>query len=445
MEEVTLGTIAKWVEGKLRTSPEITVNKVVIDSRKAGGHSLFFCFKGKKTDGHYFIEEVKEKGAYVIGEKDICDIVVRNAVKALGRMAEEYRRMFPAKAISVTGSNGKTTVAGMISNILKNSFDVISTPKSFNNNIGVPLTLFDIENKTEIAVIETGANHAGEVRELCRIIKPDMGVITNVGDAHIGFFGSRENILLTKFELADYLTEGSVLVYNFDQREVREKAASYNDLDLCGFGFEKGADIRGELLKTGAEGSSFKCLEREFHIKIPGNFNVYNALSAVAVTYKMGVAFKDISEGLISYSAQSHRMKRLKQGEIEIIDDSYNASPSSIKQLFGDLLKIYSQKNIIAVLGEMLELGEQAEKLHRKTGSVLAKLPNVKYIVAGGSFSDYYIKGAIEEDFKPDCLYKFKTKKEAAEIIRKLYKKDYLVVLKASRQQKLEEVLEFLK
>lgn len=446
MERITLRTIAKWTNGIVNTDSDIYIKSAVIDSRDATKKSLFFCIRGSKTDGHNYVEEVRRKGGYSIGEEKFCDIVVNSTVRALGDIAGEYRKTVNPVVIGVTGSNGKTTVTRMIESILKDEFNLISTPYSFNNNIGLPVTVLSMDKETRIAVLEMGANHAGEIKYLSDIAVPGIGVITNVGQAHIGYFGNEENILRTKFEIAESLSCGSPLVYNYDQDEVKDAANSYrNNLNLIGFGLNKGADVRCEIINTDSKSSIFEVDGYRFKINIPGTFNIYNSIAAIATAKIFNISFEKIWVRLKEFKALSHRMQKIRINGVDILDDCYNANPTSVRKLFEELLKIYPQKDIIAVIGEMLELGEYSGELHKSIGEFIAHQENVKYFLAGGSFSDSLIDGAKKGNIDIKNLYKFKNSEEAAQIIKDISNSNSIVVLKASRLENLEDVIEYLK
>jgi UDP-N-acetylmuramoyl-tripeptide--D-alanyl-D-alanine ligase len=445
MEKNTLKTIANWCGGTLN-SKDAEIDDIVIDSRAAVQNCLFFCIRGEKTDGHNYIETVRSKGGYSLGENDTCDIKVKSTISALADVAREYLKIINPTVIGVTGSSGKTTTTRLIECILKEDVSVKSTLKNFNNHIGLPLSILNMNKDTQIGVLEMGANHREEIKYLCSIASPRIGVITNVGDAHIGYFGSRQEILKTKFELADALPENGFLIYNSDQEDVREKALSYgNKLNLIGFGLGEGANIRANILEQSEEASIFEIEGYRFKLKMPGRFNIYNAVAAIAVAKVLNMDFSVIYPRLKGFHGLSHRMKRININNFEILDDSYNSNPTSVKSLFGELLKIYPQKDIIAVVGEMLELGDYSEELHQSTGEYISNQDNIKCLLAGGRYADHLIEGACKGKIGRDNIYKFKDTAEAAKIIKDIATERSLVVLKASRRQSLEEVVGFLK
>ncbi len=439
-----LSDFSKWSGGHLNAASDSEIESVITDSRRAVAGSLFICIKGKRRDGHDFIEQVKKSGGYTLGEKENCDIVVKSSVDALARAAGYYRSAASMAVIGVTGSSGKTTTVGMVASILKNKDKTCSTPKSFNTLIGVSEAILNFSPACRYGVIEMGANHQGEIRQICSVARPSAGIITNIGDAHIGCFGSRENLLNAKFELAESLPSEGCLIYNYDQEDLRKKASLYSDSKIS-FGFKDGSDVRGKIVDISYSGSIFEWKGIRIGIKIPGSFNVLNALAAIAGAIHFKASDEEIKRGLEEYSPPEHRMSYINIEGIEIVDDCYNANPASVKALFLEMLKIHPQKDIIAVTGCMHELGDRSEDLHRETGSFLAGIDNVKYILSSGKYSSNLLKGAEESGFKKKNLFSFSGTCEASEIIKKIAGKKSLVVLKASRLESFEKILEELK
>ncbi|MFH1414777.1 MAG: UDP-N-acetylmuramoyl-tripeptide--D-alanyl-D-alanine ligase [Elusimicrobiota bacterium] len=446
MEKTSINTIAGWVSGRLNIAGDIYIKKAVIDSRDAEEETLFFCLKGTKSDGHEYQEEVRSKGGCTIGERDDCDIVVKSSLEALSDIAREYRKTLDCIVVGITGSNGKTTTTRLIRSVLGKAYKVHSSQKNFNNHIGLPLALLGIDKSTEIAVLEMGANHTGEIASLSDIAGPCIGILTNIGDAHIGYFGGPRKILDAKFELARSLPEGGTLIYNFDQPEIRDEAIKYGvKLNLLGFGKDPAADMTFQILQFDHESTIFEVEGYTFKLNMPCIFNVYNALAAVATAKIFDISFEDVDSAFREMCALSHRLETIEINGIKIIDDSYNSSPASLKTLFSELLKIYPQKDIIAVIGEMLELGEYSAKFHREAGRYIAGLDNVKCLIAGGSYAEKLIEGAIEGGLDGENTHLFSTSSEAAGLIRRKADNNSLVVIKASRRQKLEKIIEDLK
>ncbi|MGM0568924.1 MAG: UDP-N-acetylmuramoyl-tripeptide--D-alanyl-D-alanine ligase, partial [Elusimicrobiota bacterium] len=269
---MNLSEISYLCGGRLKTEGRLEIEKFVIDSRRAEKNSLFFCINGEKVDGHDFMGEAKSRGAYVVGEKGNCDIIVDSSVDALIKAASRYRRKINARVIGITGSAGKTSTVSLVKSVLSNKYRVCSTPASFNTRIGVSIALLNFTEKCQMAVVEMGANSRGEIKEICEIALPQTGLITNISDAHIGVFGSRENIIKAKFELADAIPQKGCFIYNSDDDNLYQKAKSYK-IPKMSFSLDSEADIKGRIISRTQEGIAFKCQGQIFKIKVPGIFN----------------------------------------------------------------------------------------------------------------------------------------------------------------------------
>jgi len=341
--------------------------------------------------------------------------------------------------------NGKTTTANMISCILEGTFRTVSSRKSYNNHIGVPLSVLSIEDDTQVAVLELGANHKGEIGRLAAIAMPHAAVITNVGDSHIGYFGDYETLMNAKFELVDILPENGFLIYNADQEEVKRKALKYGgSLKTLGFGLECEAEMCVNVLESEKDSTIFEIEGFRFKINIPFDFNVYNAAAAIATAKVFGVDFETANRRLKEFKPILHRSYLTYAGGIEILDDSYNASPTAVKALFSGLLKIYPQKDIIAVIGEMRELGDYSRTMHEETGEYIAGLENIGYLLAGGAYAQDVISGAQKGRMPEDRMFIFEDKEEAARIIKKVAGDNSLVVIKASRIERFEDIIKYI-
>ncbi|NLB35136.1 MAG: UDP-N-acetylmuramoyl-tripeptide--D-alanyl-D-alanine ligase [Elusimicrobia bacterium] len=445
MRPVPLEQIAEWAGGCLRGGGGRAITSVVKDSRQAVEGSLFVCLKGENTDGHLYIEEARKRGAAIMGRSSSADIDVDFPEEALAAIAAGYRNSLPALITGVTGSCGKTTVTRMIEHILSGFLNVAASPASYNNKLGVSLSIFNIGSETKAGILELGSNHSGEIEDLCKIARPWTGVITFIGDAHIGNFGSRAAILEEKLALPLSLAPGSSFIYNADIEDLRKSVRSLNGLDLIGYGFSENADLRIENYKAIEGKSSFSLGGEPFFIGNLGAHNVLNSAAAATVATLYGISFKSSAARLESFTLPPQRMQEFTAGGIDFIDDSYNSNPSALKNLFSELLKIHPQRNIIAVLGQMNELGKYSSELHREAGEFLAGLKNISYILAGGVDSSSLIEGAIAAGFPGDRVFKFESHKEAAEIIKEYALENTLVVLKASRREGLEKIIGYIK
>lgn len=446
MHSVPLETIAEWSGGRqLHSKSKNLIENIVVDSRRASAGSLFVCLKGERTDGHLFIDEARKKGACIMGTSAEADIQVKSSLSALARMASEYRKRIPAKIAGVTGSCGKTTVTRMSEHILKGELGVSASPKSYNNLLGVSLSVLSIDQNDRAGILEIGTNHPGEIKELAAISLPDIALITNIADSHIGNFGSSQAILEEKMQLPKSLKNSGTYIYSADDELLNGNRDCVSCNNIVSYGFSQYADFKIDNYISSEEGVGFTLEGIKYFLEIIGRHNALNAAAASLVAKEYGISFSRSSEKLREFRLPPQRMQRYSIGKIDFIDDSYNASPASLKVLFSELLKTYPQRNIIAVVGRMNELGDYSKELHEEAGSFLGVIDNISYILAGGEDAESIIRGAVSVGFNEDKIFKFFYKKDAAEIIRNKANKNSLVVLKGSRLEKLEDIISYIK
>jgi len=431
------------------------ISDVSIDSRKLKTGDLFFAIKGENFDGHDFIDEVISKGASaVVIEKKYLEkfkdknyplVVVEDTTKALGELARIYRDKFDVKVIGLTGSNGKTTTKEMIAEILSQKFKTLKSEGNLNNNFGVPLNLFRLQKSHEVAVIEMGINHFGEMGALCEIANPDFGLVTNIGTAHIEFLKSREGIAEEKGKLFKYLIRKNGFGFiNSDEKLIKEQAKGLKR--KLTFGFSSKADVRGKIISLNNLAQpvlkvTYRSKSVVINLPTFGIHTAQNALSAAAVGLKFGVSLKKIKSALEAFKSYDKRMQVIEIDGYTIINDTYNASPESMEMAIQtmSMMKGYFQK--VAVLGDMLELGEFSEKFHRELANYL-KENGIQKVFFFGEFT----KSSFEEALKLECDAKhFDDKKQIADEIKKTIPEGSLILLKGSRKMKMEEIIEYLK
>lgn len=431
------------------------ISDVSIDSRKLKPGDLFFAIKGENFDGHDFIDEVISKGASaVVIEKKYLEkfkdknyplVVVEDTTKALGELARIYRDKFDVKVIGLTGSNGKTTTKEMIAEILSQKFKTLKSEGNLNNYFGVPLNLFRLQKSHEVAVIEMGINHFGEMGALCEIANPDFGLVTNIGTAHIEFLKSREGIAEEKGKLFKYLIRKNGFGFiNSDEKLIKEQAKGLKR--KLTFGFSSKADVRGKIISLNNLAQpvlkvTYRSKSVVINLPTFGIHTAQNALSAAAVGLKFGVSLKKIKSALEAFKSYDKRMQVIEIDGYTIINDTYNASPESMKMAIQtmSMMKGYFQK--VAVLGDMLELGEFSEKFHRELANYL-KENGIQKVFFFGEFT----KSSFEEALKLECDAKhFDDKKQIADEIKKTIPEGSLILLKGSRKMKMEEIIEYLK
>ncbi len=396
MRNFTPDTIALVCGGILRCAEDIRkteVRAVTIDSRTVQKGDLFAAFEGERVDGHDYIQKAIDSGALlVLCEKEekaegLPHVLVPSVKQALCDLARFYLAQFDLPVVAITGSVGKTSTKEMIAGILSRRFRVLKTEGNFNNEIGLPLTIFRLSEEDEIAVLEMGISHFGDMTVLADIAPMDVAVITNIGTAHLEYLGDRDGIFRAKTEMFAFLKEGGIAILNGDDDKLGRVEAVGASAPVF-YGFSKDNDYYAtDLQSFGFEGTSavFHTPEGSFPVRIPvpGDYMVGNALAGAAVANFFGLSGEQIREGIEAFETLDGRFKVFKKEGVTVIDDAYNANPASMMAS----LKILSEGEgrRVAVLGDMGELGEQSEMLHREVGEYLARLSIDELVTAGPS------------------------------------------------------------
>ncbi len=431
------------------------VSSVVIDSRKAEKDSLFIAIKGARVDGHAFIPQVMEKGALcAVSEQDLGDVSypyirVTSCAQALKDIAEHYRRSLDIKVVGISGSVGKTSTKEMIASVLSQKYHVLKTEGNFNNEIGLPLTVFNIRDEHEVAVLEMGISGFGEMTRLAKIARPDVCVITNIGVAHLENLGTRDGILKAKTEMFAYMNPEGTIILNGDDDKLFAFTPE-NGVAPTYFGLDASHPFHAEnVANRGLKGSEadFVTPKSRFHahISIPGSHMVYNALAGIAVGYALGMTDEEIARGIEANVTIAGRNNIIETDDYTIIDDCYNANPASMKASL-DVLS-FADTRTVAILGDMFELGEGSEKMHYGVG-VHAAEKDIDVLICIGELTAATVQGAMEtaeEKGLPTEIHYFKTKedffKEAGDILKR---KD-TILIKASHGMGFTEIVEQLK
>jgi murE/murF fusion protein len=441
---------------------ENTFTGIGIDSRNISAGQLFVAIKGERHDGHSFADTVIQGGvrgllvnkgqvaALVPGDlhkKGVTCLAVTDTTRALGDLAAFHRKRTRASVVAITGSNGKTTTREMTAAVLSRRFKTLSSSKNFNNEIGVPLTLFKLDSTHHWAVVELGMNAPGEIDRLAEICRPQIGVITNIGPVHLEGVGSIDGVMRAKGELLAHIRPEGIAVMNADDHRV-VNLAKKTDRAVLFFGKSEKAQIRVLDVKAGGSGTSFSLLlpraQTRIDLKIPGAFMVSNALAAAAVGYQIGLDAEDIKTGLETFQPARGRMTILETGNgIHIIDDTYNANPESMKAALATLKELKTDKRCVFVIGDMLELGDQAESLHHKIG-VLAARSGITRLYSTGAFADTVAAGARSEHMNPRSIFTG-GKPEILDDLRRWLKPDDWILIKGSRGMRMEEIVEGLR
>ena len=456
LDKISVKEIADFIGGLL-IGDDVYIDAVTTDSRASNNGTMFIAIKGERVDGNDFAADfLKNGGSCAVVEKDIeipagkCAIHVEDTKKAIRDIAEFYRMKLSVNVVAVTGSVGKTSTKDMLKSVISKSFDTLATDGNFNNEIGVPLTVFRMDSSYKKAVVEMGMSNLGEIGRLTKIAKPQIAVITNIGTAHIGNLGSRENILKAKLEVLEGLDRDGIVILNGDDEYLwgAKKNITYKTVY---YGIEnKNADYVAYDVKSDENGSTFKLkingTEYKFGISVVGVHHVYNALAAIICGLHFGMSIEDITQGIRDFAPSGMRQKEIKIGGIKLIEDCYNASLDSMKSSLSVLNAMSENKRSIAVLGDMLEQGSLSESLHRQVGSYAAS-KGIDTLVCVGKDAKYIAQEAGNNKVKN--VFEFDTNNQASQFLREYVKDGDVILFKASRGMKLEEVSsalqEFLK
>jgi UDP-N-acetylmuramoyl-tripeptide--D-alanyl-D-alanine ligase len=451
MKDYSIEKLAQIINAKPPAHIDGTITGSSTDSRTTKQGDCFFAIKGSNFDGHDYLDEAFSKGAACavvnkeVNYQDKAILQVADTVRALGEFAKEYRESENFKVIAVTGSAGKTTTREMIYHVLKDHFKCHRAPKSFNTDVGVPLTLLGAEPECQIIIAELGSNHPGEIAQLSEIAQPDIALITNVQQAHLAGFGNLQTIIEEKVSITQGLRAGGTLIINGWIPELIESCRK-SKLKFSTFGTEADCDYRAENFTVTAFAGSFNIDGIEVTVPLPGDGNLQNALAAWAVCHKLGVSIQDFAEAMQTIQPVSGRVQIIKAGPLFILNDCYNANPGSMKNALECLAKISSarQSRPVFVCGDMLELGDQSEQLHSRLGQAVAAA-GVKLLFAAGKFAKTTADAAKETangDFETAC---FEDTTCLCNELEKFVRPGDIILVKGSRGCKLEAAVEKLK
>lgn len=447
--EATSGTLA----GK--NHPQ-SVSGISTDTRTLKRGELFIPLKGENFNGHKFIGEALKLGASLVfiqekipsGLRDEPLLKVNDTLKAFHDVARFYRKKFNVKVLGITGSNGKTTTKDIAAEILSREYKVLKNEENFNNEIGLPGTLLELDETHQIAVLEMAMRGMGEIRELAGIALPDAGLITNIGEAHMERLGTRENIMKAKAELLEELAPGGVSILNADDEwvdELRKKAPSR----VISFGYRKNADVKLIDFKSlSLDGFDAKVdyggRKISFKFPVPGMHNLYNAMAAMAAGLCFGIKADSIKDALAGFKPAKKRMEKLlAPGGIIIINDSYNANPTAVRQVLVSLKDMKIDGKKIVVLGDMLELGEMEKMAHLEVGREVAVV-SPDYFFTVGELAGISAENSVLSGMQRERVRTFSSNKEVAEEIKNLASSGDVVLIKGSRKMKMEEITGYL-
>jgi UDP-N-acetylmuramoyl-tripeptide--D-alanyl-D-alanine ligase len=453
---MTLAWVADAVGATRRAdSADSVVGEVVTDSRTLKPGDLFVALRGPRFDGHAFVADVLNRGAVaaivergrVLG--DGRTIEVPDTLEALQRLAHEVRRSVATQVIAITGSAGKTTTKEAIAALLATRFAVVKNKGNLNNHIGLPLSLMQLRSAPDMAVMELGMNHPGEISRLVEIASPDVRVWTNVGDAHLGFFASADAIADAKAEIMERADAGTLLVCNADDHRVMARARGFAG-KVVTFGESNGATVRARGVRDrGIAGMSADVEtpvgSRTIDMALLGRGNMSNVLAAIAVALECGVGLDAIADEIPRLQPADRRgaVRRLRDG-ITLIDDSYNSSPSALRKALDVVAVEARERRAVAVVGEMLELGAHSIDLHEACGRAAAAARLGRLFVVGGPAAGALARAAVEAGMEASAVSYFETSDQAAPAVLADVKAGDLVLVKGSRGIRTDVVADAL-
>lgn len=426
------------------------IESITTDSRQAAEGCLFVAVKGERVDGHDFIPSVFEKGAACV----VCErepehpsgswIQVKSSLQAIKDMAEFYRKQLDIQVVGITGSVGKTSTKEVIASVLSEKYRVLKTLGNFNNELGLPLTVFRLREEHQIAVLEMGISDFGEMHRLSKIARPDVCVITNIGQCHLEYLKDRDGVLRAKSEIFDFMQPEGRIVLNGDDDKL-SAVQEVKGVNPLFFGVESGREIYAdEIEPRGLKG--IRCRihagEESFDVQIPipGFHMVLNALAATAVGISMGLTTEQVKSGIEKLQSLGGRFHMIEKGDMLIIDDCYNANPVSMKASL-DVLKD-AERRTVAVLGDMFELGENEASLHREVG-VYAGEKGINLLICTGELSSHMAEAAIRAGGCETVVH-VPNLERLMEVLPRLVQGDDTILVKASHGMHFEKVVELL-
>ncbi|MGL4655313.1 MAG: UDP-N-acetylmuramoyl-tripeptide--D-alanyl-D-alanine ligase [Sarcina sp.] len=450
MLELNFEEILKAVNGEEIKKPKTYLGKKVsTDTRKIENGSIFIALKGANFDANNYAKDAIEKGASLVLvenvlfdiesiEENVGVIKVENGEKALADLASFYRNKLGIKVVGVTGSTGKTSTKDIMSAVLSAKYKVFKTKGNFNNHIGLPLMILELDSTYDVAILEMGMSDLNEINFLANIARPEIAVITNVGLSHIENLKTRDNILKAKMEIVDFFTKENTLIINADDDML--KTVKTNEYKLVRTGVEKNLDPKAENIIFDKLSSTFDIVDGDtrfnFKLPMPGKHNVGNFMLAYCVGKELAVSVEKMQEGISNIEVTSMRLD-LKDGDgFKVLDDCYNSSPDSVKSAIDVLISLDGDRKI-AALGTMRELGTESENAHREIGEY-AKEKGLEKIFVFGEFAEF-----IKSGFGDDCNL-YEDKQILIEDLKNYIQKNDIVLIKASRGLKFEEITKAL-
>ncbi|MCS7033805.1 MAG: UDP-N-acetylmuramoyl-tripeptide--D-alanyl-D-alanine ligase [Phycisphaerae bacterium] len=429
--------------------PGLLVHAINTDTRRVVPGALFVAIPGERFDGHDFVPACPQSGAVAaLVQRPLSDtppdlplLQVESTRRAIGTLAQDVRLRFGGRVIAVAGSNGKTSTKHLIHDVLSTRLRGSMSPKSFNNDIGVPLTIFQADARDDFLVLELGTNHPGEIAALTHIGAPDIAVITNCAEEHLEFLGDLATVRRENFSIVQGLQPGGLLIINGDDPELLALAGSFDGRKIT-FGFSGGNDLVAAEVQAAEDGVRFRVNgDREFQVPLLGRHSAANALAAIAVARELGLSDTDIADGLARTRGPEMRLQLREVGGVRMLNDAYNANPASMRAALATIATMKPESRRVAVLGDMRELGAMSEKYHREIGRAAAEA-GVELLACVGSQAHLLARAAEEHGLDRRNIRCFEDAAAASRVIPSWLRKGDLVLLKASRGVRLELVAE---
>lgn len=457
MIEHNIKNIEKMSGGKLSKDKykDIIIKGISTDTRSIEKGNLFIPLIGENFNGHHFIEAAIEKGASAalwnnnqgVPDIDFPFIIVEDTLKAMQSLAQSYLQEVSPKVIGITGSNGKTSTKDILASLLKTQYKTHKTRANLNNGIGVPITILAMDNDTEMLVLEMGMDNFGQIELLTNIAPPDAAVITNIGTAHLEGLITAENIAKAKLEILKGLKKDKLFLYYGDDPVLKSQVKMVDSLhEIKSFGMRDSNDFQPEIISITKSGNSFRLKKpssEELFLPMLGEHQVLNATAAIAIAKYFGISHENIKKGLLAVEKTGMRNELVKANGFTILDDSYKSNPESVRAALSTLYSIKGYSEKIAILGDMLGLGNEEIQMHREIGREINE-NNIDYLFTIGEFGKYIFETA-KANFSDNKVFHFDNKDLLVKKVKEIVKKDSLVLVKASRPLAMEEVVEGLK
>ena len=433
----------------------LVLNNFSKDTRTINKGDIYIGIKGESFDGNTFYEEAFSKGASccildnipenidISKYQDKTIIKVPNTIKCIQQLAKIKRSMYNIPVIAVTGSVGKTSTKDIIYEVVKTKYKALKTEGNQNNHIGLPLTILKLTDE-EALVVEMGMNHLGEISVLANIVKPTIAVITNIGTAHIGLLGSRENILKAKLEITEPLSKDNTLIINNDNDLLHKESSKLKDkYNLITIGIDNDSNYKATNIKDNIFSSNFNINKDNITINVGSTAFIYNSLVAYAIGKELNIESSKIIKAISNFKLSPHRLERkITKNNITLIDDTYNANQDSMINSLSILSKV-KDKRKIAILGDILELGNYSEQIHRNIGKNITKA-TLDILITIGNYSKYIKEEALNNNFPIDNIYSYDNYEESLEELPSILKPNDIVLLKASHGIKLDKIVDYL-